>query len=85
MNTEYTIKARATGCDALNTTAPTIGAAVEAFAQWRDRAGIGNSDFRDARIMVGRKVAGYLSFNGRVWDKPNSEWQYGDQPIYSPF
>lgn len=81
----YTVRAKARGCNPLQAPAASLADASAAFAKWRDAAGIGGSDLQDARIIVGRKVVGHFSYNGRIWDKPSCDYRPGDRPLYSPF
>jgi hypothetical protein len=56
-----------------------------AYRQTIERLGLGASECPPCHILDHRgEIAGYVSYNGRVWRGAPHEWQSGQRPLYAP-
>lgn len=60
-----------------------IGNLTAVFLAAKDyRAGLGGGNWRRADLYLGRKLVGYMSYNGRIWAP--GEWSPGAVPLAEP-
>lgn len=52
------------------------------FNAARDKSGKGMRTMPLPSINEGQF---HFSYNGKIWDKPSTDWKAGDVPAYSPY
>lgn len=53
----------------------------DAYVQLRDETSEGASTFGQGRIVKDGAPVLFISYNGRVWNKPVSDWKDGDEEV----
>lgn len=61
----------------------TLQGILKKIEEYRERWNLGGGNWVEPKIMQGKKVIGWVSYNGRVWDRPGHRCSYlgDDKPV----
>lgn len=61
--------------------ATTLRELLAKMEEYRNHWDLGGGNWVEPKITQGRKVIGWVSYNGRVWDRPSSLRDYGEGAV----